>query len=60
MTVWPLISWSAIVFAWSIGMAKPTPMLPVWPVAAGSEAMAVLMPMTRPARRRAGRRSCRG
>src|SRR6266567_1873063 len=38
--------WSATFVAVSLGMAKPTPMLPsLWP----SVAMAVLMPMTRPA-----------
>src|SRR4051795_12698018 len=40
-----------MVLAWSIGIAKPTPMLPLWvpaPPEDPSDAIAVLMPTTRP------------
>src|SRR6478735_1764565 len=47
-----VISWSAVLRAWSLGMAKPTPMLPDWPESSGLEpgmrAIAELTPMTRP------------
>ena len=44
------ISWSAVLRAWSLGIAKPTPMLPdpLPEPLPGTWAMAELTPITRP------------
>ena len=44
------ISCATVVRTWSLGMAKPTPMLPLWPLRSdpGARAMAELTPITWP------------
>src|ERR671912_247926 len=49
------MSCCTVVRTWALGMAKPTPMLPLWPnEEPGARAMAELTPITRPPMSRSG------